>query len=132
MKTLAFLSMLALLLLVAYNAQAQFLIVTGTVIDYVSGKTISQLSIIEKNSGIGTITSDNGGFSLALKRGEVELTFSDENYKPSAMSFILRNDTTVHVLLEASVPDEGKKARKETAFLPARNKQVAIKGNEKK
>ena len=123
--------MLAFLLVSVYYAQSQTITVTGTVKSELSGETIRQLSIVEKNSGIGTITTENGGYFLALKSGKVELNYSDENHLSLSIGFILRNDTTIHVILKPSDTDSGKKAGKDAEFLSGRNKLVALKAKEK-
>jgi hypothetical protein len=125
MKTLAFLSMLVLLLITAIHAQSQFLTVTGTVKDQQSGETLRQLSIMEKISGIGTITSGDGSFLLALKGGKVELAFSDPKHEAITIGFELHNDTTIQVILKPLEPLERKPVKKQGLFSD-RSKPVAL------
>jgi hypothetical protein len=127
MKTLAFLSMLGLLLIPVFRAESQLLTVTGTVKDEQSGAYVRQLSIVERVSGIGTITSEDGGFFLALKGGKVELTFSDEKHEAFIVEFELRNDTSIQVILKPLDELEKKPFRKQ-GFLSDRGKPVALNG----
>lgn len=117
--------MLVLLLIPVLRAHSQFLTVTGTVKDEQSGETLRQLSIVEKISGIGTISSGDGSFLLALKGGKVELTFSDPKHEAFTIGFELHNDTTIQVALKPLEPLERKPVKKQ-GFVSDRSKPVAL------
>jgi hypothetical protein len=101
MKTVTFLSITVLLVFFAIRTNAQLISVSGTILDNLTGKTIQQISVVEAKSGVGTISSFNGTFILLLKKGEVKLSFSDNNYETFNTSFVLTRDTTIYVKLNA-------------------------------
>ncbi len=131
MKTLTFLSMLGFLLVFAFRSYSQLITVTGTVKNENSGETIRQLSIVEKMSGIGTITSLDGGFLLLLKSGKVELNFSDANYESLTVGFTLRNDTSIQVTVKPISAGADRKPSKNGVHLVVREKLIALKGQNK-
>ena len=104
---------LALLVLYPTSLKSQMVSVTGKVTDQLTGSLIRDLTVLEKNSGIGTISAFDGSFSLLLKPGEVELNFFSERYELSTVSFTLKNDTTFHVPMHALEADRFKRGRKE-------------------
>ena len=55
--------------------------IKGIVIDKKTKKPISNVSVFEKNSKIGTITNFNGYFCLILKNKDVQIIFEDKRYK---------------------------------------------------
>ncbi|HOY51635.1 MAG TPA: hypothetical protein PLX49_07700 [Prolixibacteraceae bacterium] len=78
MKAESLLLVLALLVLYPTSLKSQMVSVTGKVTDQLTGSLIRDLTVLEKNSGIGTISAFDGSFSLLLKPGEVELNFFSE------------------------------------------------------
>jgi hypothetical protein len=111
MKTITLLSIPVLLVFFSLGTHAQFLSVSGTIQDNLSGKTIKQISIVEGKSGIGTISSANGTYWLLLKKGEVKLSFSDDNYETLNSTFVLRKDTTILVKLNAIHKETNRKVK---------------------
>ena len=101
MKAITFLSITGMLVFLSIRTNAQLISVSGTIQDNLSGKTIQQISVVESKSGVGTISSFNGTFILLLKKGEVKLSFSDNNYETFNTSFVLTRDTTIYVKLNA-------------------------------
>lgn len=113
MKTTNLVFVFILLMLTQFTgAQIRRVSVTGTVTDTNNGKTIRQLSIVEENSGIGTISADNGMFSLLLMPGKVCLSFFDEKHQVISTSFELRGDTVLHITLPPLEVENMKKDRK--------------------
>jgi len=113
MKTTSLVFVFILLMLTHLTgAQIRRVSVTGTVTDSNNGKTIRQLNIVEENSGIGTISADNGMFSLFLMPGKVCLSFFDEKHQVISTSFDLRSDTVLHIMLLPLEVESMKKERK--------------------
>ncbi len=113
MKTTNLVFVFILLMLTQFTgAQIRRVSVTGTVTDTNNGKTIRQLSIVEEYSGIGTISADNGMFSLLLVPGKVRLSFFDEKHQVISTSFELRGDTVLHITLPPLEVETMKKDRK--------------------
>jgi hypothetical protein len=111
MKALTFLINLLFLVFLITETNAQLISVSGTIQDNLSGKTIKQISVVEGNSGVGTISSFNGTFLLLLKIGEAKLTFSDDNYETFSTSFVLTRDTAIFVKLNAVNMGTGRKEK---------------------
>jgi len=86
--------------------------VAGKATNQITGGVISQLTVVEMKSGIGTITADDGSFSLLLRPGNVELHFFSEEYLSQSVTFSLTRDTTLQVNLSALESKQGKKVRK--------------------
>ena len=126
MKTLTHLCLLGALLFLQPQAYAQLISITGTVKNEFSGEAIRQLSIVDKQSGIGTISSEDGSFFLTLKKGNVRLVFSDKYYETKSVEFKVQNDTTLHVAVKHINRLYGKKA----GSFPERGKLVALKEND--
>ena len=113
MKTTSLVVVFILLMLTQLTgAQIRRVSVTGTVTDTNNGKTIRQLNIVEKYSGIGTISADNGMFSLFLMPGKVCLSFFDEKHQVISTSFDLRSDTVLHIMLPPLGVENIKKEKK--------------------
>jgi hypothetical protein len=113
MKTITCLSIPVLLLFLSVSLKAQLVPISGTVQDVLSGKLIKQISVVDQKSGIGTISSENGSYFLLLKSGEVNLIFSDDKYSTYATRFDLKNDTVIHVRLEPTQPQAGRKFKQD-------------------
>lgn len=95
MKTFILSAMALLLVLLQLMVSGQTCTLNGKISSKTTGEDIRQMSVVERHSGIGTITSENGTFTLILKQGPVELLLKDENYEPILKSFILKSDTTL-------------------------------------
>lgn len=111
MKTLTLFSIPVLVVCFSIAAHAQLVSISGTIQDNISGKTIRQISVVDGKSGIGTISSENGNYLLLLKKGEVKLSFSDDNYETYNTTFVLSRDTTVYVKLNAIRPETARKGK---------------------
>ena len=114
MKTETLFIMLCMLMIqyVASGQSPSMSCVAGKVTDQVSGSVIAQLSVVETKSGIGTITADDGSFSLLLSPGNVDLHFFSETYLLQSVTFSLTSDTTLNVSVAAMEGNIGRKARK--------------------
>lgn len=69
------------LVLTGISGIAQTFTVSGTVTDKVTGETLIGATVMDKNSGKGTITNSYGYYSLTLPGGEVMLRVSYVGYK---------------------------------------------------
>ncbi len=96
---------------------AQRHIVSGRIFDSSTLMPVNQLSVYEKTSGIGTMTNEDGGYSLVLNRGDVELVFSGINFQAVKIGFALTSDTLVNLNLNAQLPERNRRNRKESNVL---------------
>src|SRR5689334_20518323 len=87
-----------LLLLLCLKAQAQQLI-TGTVKD-LSGSNLPGVSVLIKNSTVGTVTDADGKFSISARPEDV-LTFSFIGYEPQEVA--VGKQSTISVNLKEDV-----------------------------
>lgn len=91
---------IALLLWVGFSS-AQTLQINGTARSKSNGKTVSGVSIIEKNSQNGTVSDENGRFSLEVKENST-LRISGIGFKPQEIQITHSlSDLTLH--LEESI-----------------------------
>ena len=93
MKKTLFLLMMSFLSLGA-SAQKTFT-VSGYVTDAVSDETLISATVLDLQSGLGTVTNAYGFYSLTLPAGEVELTTRYVGYKTRNDRFVLRRDTVL-------------------------------------
>lgn len=77
----------------------QFVLVTGNIINEKTGNALENVSILESNTGIGTITNVNGFFSLILNKGNAEIIVSREGFKDFSKKMVLKADTALTVSL---------------------------------
>ncbi len=98
-KTLLF-KFLFLLTLISPRSYAQYISVNGYVIDALSGETIKNVNVFEKNNKIGTISNSNGYFKLFLKPGEIDLSFTDDLFAPESAKLVLKSDTLLTIEME--------------------------------
>jgi len=113
MKTVIYLSYSVLLLIIPVFTWAQRVNVTGRVSDASTNRPIHRISVVDKNSGIGTMTSEDGTYSLFLQRGEVELEFSGINYDTQKVVFFLRNDTIIDAKTSIAFQERKRKVVKD-------------------
>jgi TonB-linked SusC/RagA family outer membrane protein len=73
-------------MLFCFSANAQNKTITGKVIDADDGKTIPGVSILYKETGQSTQTSNNGSFSIVLPSNAQTLTFSYLGYTTQTVS----------------------------------------------
>lgn len=100
MKTiLNYLILLGIIIIPEYG-QAQLLSVSGYVKNFVSDKVIESATVYEIDSGIGTITNNEGYYKLLLKPGKQHLTISYPGFGNYSQEFELRKDTIFTVSLK--------------------------------
>ncbi len=99
MKTIFAFHLYLICMLFPMYGNAQFLLITGNIINEKTGIALENVNILESNSGIGTITNLSGFFSLMLKPGSVELLISHEGFQNFSKKLVLKSDTTLTVVL---------------------------------
>ena len=100
MKTiLNFLILLAFAVVPEYG-QAQLISVSGYVKNFVSEQVLENVSVYENESGIGTISNNEGYYKLLLKPGQQQLKISRHGYESYTSTFELSNDTVLTVRLK--------------------------------
>jgi TonB-linked SusC/RagA family outer membrane protein len=102
--------LLLLLLFSSGNAMAQK-VVTGKVTNKETGEPLQGVSVIADKSSGGTVTKEDGTFSLKYKSGATKLAFSYIGFTPEV--FQLKDQSTIEVKLAA---------------IPADNNEVVVIG----
>jgi hypothetical protein len=125
MKTIILINTFILLWLLPGMTWGQFIAISGYVNDN-SGKALENVSIYESNSGIGTISNQNGFYRLVLNDSQVNLQFANKGFKEASCEMELLADTTFIINLEPKIlNDENQKSPESTL-------QAGIKHNKKK
>lgn len=88
------------MIIIPEYGQAQLLSVSGYVKNIVSDKVIESATVYESDSGIGTITNNDGYYKLLLKPGKQHFTISNPGFGNYSKEFELRKDTVFTVSLE--------------------------------
>lgn len=115
MKTLFLLTFLTFILgLIPLISLSQRHNVTGKVSDSANSHPIGQLSVVDKLSGTGTITTEDGYYSLLLNQGIVEICFGGLSYEPAFVSFELKGDTVIDIRLSQNSQEKNRRIRKES------------------
>ena len=78
---------------------AQYLLVTGSIVNAKTGVALENVNIFEAVTGIGTITNISGYFSLMLKPGNMEFVVTHEGFSDFKNKMALKNDTTLKISL---------------------------------
>jgi len=103
MKTLIITNTILLLWLLPGMTWAQFIAVSGYINDSSNGKALENVSIFDSNSKIGTITNQNGFYSLILHEKKANLKFSYDGFKACFRRIELSADTTLLVSMEPNI-----------------------------
>ncbi len=98
-KALCFLVMCAFFVTVAAGALAQQRTVTGTVKDE-NGEELPGVSVVVKGTTVGTVTNENGQYSLAGVSQDATLMFSFVGMQTKEVS--VGNQTTIDVTLQTT------------------------------
>lgn len=99
MKKLFFILFLIFCYTISYG---QWIYVSGKIVNSNTKNGISNISVVDKNSNIGTISNQDGTFKIALKKGQAHLVFSDTNYSTYEISFLLEYDKVLYIELKPS------------------------------
>ncbi|WP_346854917.1 carboxypeptidase-like regulatory domain-containing protein [uncultured Draconibacterium sp.] len=112
MKTILFTQITLLLFVIPNFSWAQVITVTGYVNNGINGNALENVTIFEANSGIGTITNQNGFYKLILERGTLKLNVTDGGFKAFTQTLELTSDTTLTVMLEPdSIHDKNRQKK---------------------
>ncbi len=99
MKTILITHFALILFVIPHFGRAQLITVSGFVNNGMNGKALENVSIFESNSGIGTISNKNGFYKLTLEKGDLNLSITNNGFKPYAQKLELSSDTTFIVKL---------------------------------
>ena len=100
MKTILNFLILFGILIVPEYGQAQLIAVSGYVKNFVSDKVLENVSVYENESGIGTISNNDGYYKLLLKPGKQYLKISSHDFEDFSAKFELKVDTIITVRLK--------------------------------
>lgn len=100
MKTILFSQFLILFILFPLLGKAQYVTVSGYISHFLTDKTIENATIFEKDSGIGTISDEEGYFKLMLLPGEINIMFNEDGFQPLTKQFKVYRDTTLVIKLK--------------------------------
>lgn len=100
MKTILNFFLLLALFIVPEYGHAQLLSVSGYVKNFVSDKVLENVSVYENESGIGTISNNDGYYKLLLKPGTRNLKLSGHGFEGFSTKFELKGDTIITVRLK--------------------------------
>jgi hypothetical protein len=103
MKTILIIPITMLFFIIPNFSWAQFISVSGYVNDGNNGNGLENVSIFESNSGIGTISNQNGFYKLLLQKGSINLKFSNDGFQNYSTIIDLKSDTTLLVKLKPSI-----------------------------
>lgn len=103
MKTILIIPFTILLLLIPNFSWAQFISVSGYVNNSKNGKALENVSIFEANSGIGTISNQNGFYKLLLEKGSINLNITNDGFQTFSKAMDIKSDTTLVVQLQPSI-----------------------------
>lgn len=111
MKTVLITQFVLLLFVLPGMSLAQVVAVSGYVKNASNGKVLENVSIFDKNSGIGTITNQNGFYKLILDVGEVNLTISNGGFKTALHTVEAKSDTTLLISLQPVIRDKNRQKK---------------------
>lgn len=103
MKTILITQFTLLFFVIPNFGWAQFVTVSGYVNHGTNGKALENVSIFEANSGIGTITNQNGFYKLTLEKGDLNLKVSNNGFSAFQQNLKLSSDTTLVVKLQPNL-----------------------------
>ena len=112
MRTILITQFTLLLFVIPNFGWSQLVSVSGYVNDS-NGKALKNVSIFEANSGIGTISNENGFYKLTLDKGELNLKISDNGFQPFQKQLELTGDTTILVKLKPELHHKKHKKQNE-------------------
>lgn len=127
MKTVYLIVLVSAIFLVHHKSSAQRYLVSGKVTESITEHPVIQLSVEEVNTKTGTITGQEGQYTLLLKEGDVKILFRGPGYKDAQFSFHLKGDTVIDVSLLPDLLDRSRRIKRET--LSAKEMDGALKAS---
>jgi len=112
MKTVILTNLIFILWFLPTLSWAQVVTISGYINNSANGEAMENVSILEANSGIGTISNQNGFYRLVLKGSDINLKITNEGFKDFTKQLALSSDTTMVVKLEPKA-DNKRKQKKE-------------------
>ncbi|MCK3683011.1 carboxypeptidase-like regulatory domain-containing protein [Maribellus sp. YY47] len=106
MKTVILTHVIFILWMLPGPGWAQVITISGYINNSISGKAIENVSILEANSGVGTISNQNGFYRLVLKGKDIDLKISNDGFKDFSKQLSLSADTTLVVKLVPKADDK--------------------------
>ncbi len=122
MKTILVTQLFLILCILPGMSWAQFVAVSGYILDSSSGKALENVSIFDSNSKIGTITNHNGFYRLVLHQKNANLRFTFDGFKECTHLIELSSDTTLLVSMQPTILQQ--KQQKKVENLQADNASV--------
>lgn len=113
MKTVILTNVIFILWLFPNLSGAQVVTVSGYVNNSTNGEAIENVSILESNSGIGTISNKNGFYRLVLHGSDIQLKITTDGFKDFTQQLALSSDTTLVVKLEPKTDDKRRQKKTE-------------------
>ena len=108
MKTFLYLFLFYLFLILPNFSNGQFLSVSGYIKNSANERAIVNASVFETNSGIGTISNNNGYYRLLLNTGKQKLIISRTGFESYTTNFVLTKDTIISIDLKGESLPAGK------------------------
>lgn len=120
---------LALLLLSMGAVMAQTHTLSGVVTDHASGETLIGATVMDLNTGKGTVTNAYGRYSLTLRDGEVQLRISYVGYQTRTFDIVLKENQNINadlmpsttlneVVITAERPTDAKSSQMSAISIP--------------
>ena len=107
MKAQVILFFLFIFCCIPIAGKAQMVSVSGYVKNQTTGVVKKNVTIFESNSGVGTISNNEGYYRLLLNPGELKLQFSSPGFTSVTSVFKMKADTTITVeLVPLASPSE--------------------------
>lgn len=117
----------ALFIFVCTGVSGQRVTISGKVVDAATQQPISQISVSEKNTNTGTITSTEGSYTLLLNKGKISIEIAGTQYETFKTSFELKSDTTLNVSLKLKPVEETAAPKKESKNNRDSTKLISMK-----
>lgn len=113
MKTVILTNFIFILWILPNLSWAQVVTISGYINNSINGEAMENVSVLEANSGTGTISNQNGFYRLVLKGTDVNLKITNDGFKDFTKQLALSSDTTLVVKLEPKADNKRKQKKLE-------------------
>lgn len=113
MKTVILTNVIFILWVLPNLSWAQVVTISGYINNSINGEAMENVSVLEANSGIGTISNQNGFYRLVLKGTDINLKITNEGFKDFSQQLALSSDTTLVVKLEPRADNKRRQKKAE-------------------